>query len=204
MGENNLTYIVEDNKRVLDSKSKQKIQEEYLAAGGLFPFILSTSSVSKLGEKLKNSMVLTEPQLIVKAYDIHKEVFAVILFMLSKLERKYLYYKVVTCADIVQVYLSGEYHDLGEAYANYKVLFITISNADMPHVYYPICLRNISELRKQRGLYTYIFYKGNRSDLNHNRWCIDESVSGKYRDAADSFTPLPNFINCINLNDEQK
>lgn len=211
MGENNVNYINNNGKRVLDNDSIVEMQKKYL--GQLYPFEYKPEDMNLLGKMLlKRIKKLKEPLIVVSSNNCYKSVFALLLLMVNKVEKdKHIYYHVTDLVKVTQDHLDGEYYDSSEAYDNYDVLFVKMNYAEYVHMYNAYCVRNLAQSRLEKGKYTFFFFWGNASELLSNKWMLDENGDGqrgiiitsddKVKDIR-SFIPLTKYINYIDLNKE--
>ena len=196
--DNKLNYVVEDGKRLLDKESKVKMQKQYLEAGGLYPFELDKEKISKYGTKIKD-INLSKPYIIIRDIEAMKSVFAILLLLINKLENKFIYYKVVTSTQIKNMYIQDEAYDIGSKFDNYRVLFVVINENDIPHVYNALLIRLIANLRYEKGLYTFFYFKGIISELRSGTWLLNTNESWR-TGAEPHLEPLTNYISYLDLN----
>lgn len=208
-------YVVDkDGNRVLDDKSKQDRMVSILKAGGLYPTELSTDSLSKVCYKLEKIIDVDIPTIIVSNVDIHKAVFSALLLLIHKFgkyKKDYMNFKVISNSYVTQQYLSGEYHDVSMEFDNYPILFVKVGFDDFPHMYNAHCLKNLSNARKEKGMYTFFFYVGKKEEFI-DRYKVDELGGGRKEVIVDYnkkttidnrvLTPISKYIKVVNLNME--
>lgn len=211
------TYTNDSNgNRVLDADSDYRRLVEYLERGNLYPMELDKKSLSIIYKKLASIITnYKEPKIFVYEDDIHKSIFASILMQLNEYENatrkdraRYMYYKVIDISYVTQQQISGEYHDPSLEFDNMVALFVKLNYTDVPNYLNAYCIRNLAEARKEKGLYTFFYFRGTVAEFSANKWKLDENGDGQRgvirtdNNIIDtrSFIPLTRYIGLTDLN----
>lgn len=215
------TYIVsEDGRKKLSSESSIDRTIEYLTRGNIYPVELNQPSMNSLLSIFLNKIKLHEPTVIVCENDIYKSVFTTLLLLVEKEEirlkgdmRSFLYFKVVDLADVTQNQLSGEYHDSSLEFENIPVLFVKMNFKEFPNYLNSYCIRNLAQDRKDKGMYTFFYFKGTVGEFLSDKWKIDDTGAGKsgivYTEKGDvidnrTLIPITRYVSYFDLNKEMR
>ena len=200
MAKTDMNYVINNGKRELDHNSKVQRQIEYLSPS-LYPLGVKSETVLKLGQLLRKKMeasnlgTLTQPFIVVCKNNIHKAIFALLLLMVNNKEvGKFVRYKVIDIEDARQDYLKDSMD-----YSDADVLFVKLNYSEIPHMYNAYCIRNLAQLRLEQGKYTFFYFWGTKSQLESNKWKLDEQGDGA-SNANRILTPITHYVSYIDLN----
>lgn len=202
-------YVMGDNGRELSAKAKGEGILKYFNRCGLYPYTseITNNERIKLKGVIDKNVNINEPCIILSSSGVAKEVFTSIalnILSLPENKDKNVLCKVVDLSYIVHLYFNENYTDLSIPFDNYKILFIQFDNSIMPNTFNSFCITSLVNSRKNKGLYTFLYFEGTKAEIQQDRWRIDELGLGKEAGDERIMVSLEKYIKIFDLNTKFK